>query len=714
MARDPINIGSAPDDGTGDYLRVAFGKTNNNFIEIYNSFIMTSKLTIGNSTVNTYLTNTGTVFLGSNTANLYANSSSVYVINSTANMVLLANGIQFYSNATNAAARITITDFYVGNTTSNVIITTTNNTLAFGGNNTTKSTFTANNSDIVIGNNTVVAAPQITLQNSSSKSVFGTRSVSIGNSTSAVVTSISIQNLSSTFLANSAAASFTFGSNTLYFDTSYQMFANSSANVKLTTEKISFNEDTTFVNSSGLFVNNSQTYVNSSSFYSTNVTSSVELSVVGLNFQSNNSAYIKIGNSSINTASNSSTLYFSSSHGNTVITSNSLTINSISSQTVLSSNLASNSVLNIIDTSGNVVFSNSSSFYVANSVANVTVTIGSVKVSNNSDGSNNVISPAGMVAGNTSSNVSLTFVSGLSFSNSLGNASLSAQSLIVANSTSNVSVSSIGLTAGNSTINASVTTSSLSIANTSGSATITAAGANVPFIGVNKAIPTTGAFVDIAAGNTTVAPLEFNSGTNLTTPIAGAMEYNGITMFATPVSSQRGVIQSPMYYMLNAQRTGPTNSSTFSMFGVGASLAVGRYLYEIYFPVTKNAPVASALQYAIATSTGTITSHGYDVVSYATATTGQSIVTTAYYVSNYLTSGFSTLTTVTNTSGVNAGTYNVMRIRGHLDISVAATGVNPQFAWTVGPTTSTIQAGAYIAIWPISAQGANTSVGNWT
>ena len=73
MARDPINIGSAPDDGTGDYLRVAFGKTNNNFIEIYNSFIMTATLTVGNSTVNSSVSNTGVLYLGSATANATIN-----------------------------------------------------------------------------------------------------------------------------------------------------------------------------------------------------------------------------------------------------------------------------------------------------------------------------------------------------------------------------------------------------------------------------------------------------------------------------------------------------------------------------------------------------------------------------------------------------------------------------------------------------------------
>jgi len=35
MAQQTINIGNAPNDGTGDQLRTAFDKTNQNFTELY-------------------------------------------------------------------------------------------------------------------------------------------------------------------------------------------------------------------------------------------------------------------------------------------------------------------------------------------------------------------------------------------------------------------------------------------------------------------------------------------------------------------------------------------------------------------------------------------------------------------------------------------------------------------------------------------------------
>ena len=37
MARQNINIGSSANDGTGDPLRTAFDKINDNFVELYGS-----------------------------------------------------------------------------------------------------------------------------------------------------------------------------------------------------------------------------------------------------------------------------------------------------------------------------------------------------------------------------------------------------------------------------------------------------------------------------------------------------------------------------------------------------------------------------------------------------------------------------------------------------------------------------------------------------
>lgn len=56
----------------------------------------------------------------------------------------------------------------------------------------------------------------------------------------------------------------------------------------------------------------------------------------------------------------------------------------------------------------------------------------------------------------------------------------------------------------------------------------------------------------VGAGNSTVVPLDFTAGTLVTTPIAGAFEYDGLAPYFTPIALQRGVMPSGQLYRLNA------------------------------------------------------------------------------------------------------------------------------------------------------------------
>ena len=47
-----INIGAAPNDQQGDPLRVAFGKVNNNFSNLFATFVNTSNTTTTGNTAN--------------------------------------------------------------------------------------------------------------------------------------------------------------------------------------------------------------------------------------------------------------------------------------------------------------------------------------------------------------------------------------------------------------------------------------------------------------------------------------------------------------------------------------------------------------------------------------------------------------------------------------------------------------------------------------
>ncbi|CAB4124370.1 Baseplate structural protein Gp9/Gp10 [uncultured Caudovirales phage] len=72
MTQQTINLGTTPNDGTGDKLRVALGKVNNNFTELYS--------TVGNSTVNTRNDEaTYTVQLSDRSGVIYMNHTNSYV-----------------------------------------------------------------------------------------------------------------------------------------------------------------------------------------------------------------------------------------------------------------------------------------------------------------------------------------------------------------------------------------------------------------------------------------------------------------------------------------------------------------------------------------------------------------------------------------------------------------------------------------------------------
>lgn len=71
MARQNINTGSQPNDRTGDKLRVAFGKVNENFGEVYNDVSNT------NVRINTVFNATNNVFDVTNAAFNAANTTSL-------------------------------------------------------------------------------------------------------------------------------------------------------------------------------------------------------------------------------------------------------------------------------------------------------------------------------------------------------------------------------------------------------------------------------------------------------------------------------------------------------------------------------------------------------------------------------------------------------------------------------------------------------------
>lgn len=85
----------------------------------------------------------------------------------------------------------------------------------------------------------------------------------------------------------------------------------------------------------------------------------------------------------------------------------------------------------------------------------------------------------------------------------------------------------------------------------------------------------------LTAGTTALAPLAFNSGTNLTSPVAGALEYDGVNFYATPdTTGGRGAVDCEQQFHLTADGSNITTIANF--FGTTSNIPlVASAYYEV-------------------------------------------------------------------------------------------------------------------------------------
>ena len=219
----------------------------------------------------------------------------------------------------------------------------------------------------------------------------------------------------------------------------------------------------------------------------------------------------------------------------------------------------------------------------------------------------------------------------------------------------------------------------------------------------------------IGAGNLTTNPITLTSGSLQTSTTAGDFEYDGVTAYFTPSDAQRGIIPAIQVFIPNANVAYSNTTATQSMFGLTNGVGVSantKYMYRICGTVRKSSTVTAAMQYSIAVNGGATIQRHYYLVN-PCGNSAQTTVTTATMMSNYLTSGFGTAVTVTNSITSSAGFYNFI-IDGEIEILTAGQ-INPQVGFTGSPGTSAyIEAGSSFQIWPVGGITGNTAVGNWS
>lgn len=212
----------------------------------------------------------------------------------------------------------------------------------------------------------------------------------------------------------------------------------------------------------------------------------------------------------------------------------------------------------------------------------------------------------------------------------------------------------------------------------------------------------------LAAGTTTngTEPLRLQSGPVVTSPTAGAIEYNGVTMFSTPQTGNRGVAPSIHYITQTAAYTTPvgTSNTLKQLFnattnGAMTSSANTTYFFECLVNISSMSGT-STLQFGFLGG-ATFSSILYIATANKTALTVQAAVSTTV----------STVKTATIITASTATATGYAYIQGKITVTTAGT-IIPAFALSTA-AAAVVNIGSYFKIWEA---GVNTEVeiGNWT
>lgn len=218
--------------------------------------------------------------------------------------------------------------------------------------------------------------------------------------------------------------------------------------------------------------------------------------------------------------------------------------------------------------------------------------------------------------------------------------------------------------------------------------------------------------IETRTGTADLAPIKFNSGTVLTTPAAGVVEYNGQFFMTNNTTTKRGLVSPKHVYSLTSTRSLVTTAGTQSLFGVSLALEANTvYEFDLWFALTSQTS-ASGSSTTISTSVALPTSStGSYEAKYSSGTSSTSPTTTfASITGTPLTSGN---VTYSGTSSTATGQYHVQGI-----IRTSSSGsFTPNIVVTNSTnalSSLTLSAGAYVTVNKIGAANANISTGAWT
>ena len=217
-------------------------------------------------------------------------------------------------------------------------------------------------------------------------------------------------------------------------------------------------------------------------------------------------------------------------------------------------------------------------------------------------------------------------------------------------------------------------------------------------------------FVRPAAGSASQAPIVLNSGTSVSVPAAGAVEYDGVVFYGTPTASQRGVVPAEHFIALTTNYTILDSTAAQNLFDSPASGTITlpasvTYFLEAVYYITRAAGTTSHTLSTLFALGGSLTSIAYTADT--TSTTGNALGAVSR---SYATAASALVVTAASTSG----TENItVIIRGVVRTNTAGT-FTPQLQYSAAPGgVPTILANSYLRLIPVGTNSV-ASVGNWS
>jgi hypothetical protein len=204
----------------------------------------------------------------------------------------------------------------------------------------------------------------------------------------------------------------------------------------------------------------------------------------------------------------------------------------------------------------------------------------------------------------------------------------------------------------------------------------------------------------LAAGTTTVPPIQYTAGTNLTSATAGTMEYDGTVFYATPAASTRHLNTIEQFIMLSSNYTLTSQTAAQKAFNASTNgavtLPVGTYTFEAMIRLSSMSGTSGSFGFALG-GTATFTQAWTAVAALSAATVNAQI----------------SYNTAANTSLTTAGTAGSGQalIKGEIRVTVTGT-IIPQVSLTIA-AAAVVNLGSYFRVTPMGSSTV-TNVGNWS